>query len=50
MEFDDCSCRPAGQDGGEVGVDRHLQPLLLYQPLLRGGCEEGVVNLSKPRF
>ena len=26
--------QPARQDGGQVGVHRHLQPLLLYQFLL----------------
>ena len=38
---------PAGQYGGEVGVDRHLEPLLLDELLLGGGREVRVVYLSE---
>ena len=38
---------PAGQYGGEVGVDRHLEPLLLDELLLGGGREVRVVDLRE---
>ena len=38
---------PAGEDGGEVGVDDHVQPLVAHQLLPHRRYEERVADLRE---